>query len=136
MFLRGSGASCDHAQFAREITELREKLNKLELPKEARAEVEREARRFGDSLSLAVDWDAVGRLDAEMLVNAIAQVAPFDIGAKQALLEAESLVEGDRTIDIRHGEDAADVVDRRVADVRQRRGGDHRADAVAREQFE
>jgi Lon protease-like protein len=26
-----------------------------------------------------------------MLVNAIAQVAPFDIGAKQALLEAERL---------------------------------------------
>ena len=56
-----------------------------------RADVEREARRFGDSLSLAVDWDAVGRLDDEMLVNAIAQVAPFDAGAKQALLEAETL---------------------------------------------
>ena len=52
-----------------------------------RAEVEREARRFGDALGLAVDWDAVGRLDDEMLVNAIAQVAPFDVGAKQALLE-------------------------------------------------
>jgi Lon protease-like protein len=56
-----------------------------------RAEVEREARRFGDALGLAVDWSAVGRLDDEMLVNAIAQVAPFDPGAKQALLEAETL---------------------------------------------
>lgn len=56
-----------------------------------RAEVEREARRFGDSLGLAVDWDAVGKLDDEMLVNAIAQVAPFDAGAKQALLEETSL---------------------------------------------
>ncbi|HET7710000.1 MAG TPA: LON peptidase substrate-binding domain-containing protein [Sphingomicrobium sp.] len=56
-----------------------------------RAEVEREARRLGDALGLAVDWEAVGRLDDEMLVNAIAQVAPFDIGAKQALLEAENL---------------------------------------------
>ena len=56
-----------------------------------RADVEREARRFGDSLSLAVDWDAVGRLDDEMLVNSIAQVAPFDAGAKQALLEAATL---------------------------------------------
>ena len=56
-----------------------------------RAEVEREARRFGDSLGLAVDWDAVGRLDDEMLVNAIAQVAPFDAGAKQALLEEATL---------------------------------------------
>ena len=58
-----------------------------------RAEVEQEARRFGDALGLAVDWNAVGRLDDEMLVNSIAQVAPFDTGAKQALLEAPSLAE-------------------------------------------
>ena len=56
-----------------------------------RADVEREARRFGDALGLSVDWEAVGRLDDEMLVNAIAQVAPFDIGAKQALLEEPTL---------------------------------------------
>ena len=56
-----------------------------------RAEVEREARRLGDALGLAVDWGAVARLDDEMLVNAIAQVAPFDVSAKQALLESESL---------------------------------------------
>ena len=56
-----------------------------------RAEVEREARRLGDALGLAVDWEAVSRLDDEMLVNAIAQVAPFDIGAKQALLEEATL---------------------------------------------
>jgi Lon protease-like protein len=52
-----------------------------------RAEVEREARRLGDALGLTVDWAGVSRLDDEMLVNAIAQVAPFDVGAKQALLE-------------------------------------------------
>jgi len=56
-----------------------------------RAEVEREAKRFGDALGLAVDWGAVGQLDDEMLVNAIAQVAPFDVGAKQALLEEPTL---------------------------------------------
>ena len=56
-----------------------------------RAEVEREARRFGEALGLAVDWSAVGQLDDEMLVNAIAQVAPFDVGAKQALLEEVTL---------------------------------------------
>jgi Lon protease-like protein len=56
-----------------------------------RADVEREARRFGDALGLAVDWTAVGQLDDEMLVNAIAQVAPFDVGAKQALLEEPTL---------------------------------------------
>ncbi len=56
-----------------------------------RAEVEQEARRLGDALGLAVDWNAVARLDDEMLVNAISQVAPFDIGAKQALLEEPTL---------------------------------------------
>jgi len=56
-----------------------------------RADVEREAKRFGDALGLAVDWAAVGQLDDEMLVNAIAQVAPFDVGAKQALLEEPTL---------------------------------------------
>jgi Lon protease-like protein len=58
-----------------------------------RAEVEREARRLGDAMGLAVDWAAVARLDDEMLVNAIAQVAPFDVGAKQALLE-QPMLEG------------------------------------------
>jgi Lon protease-like protein len=56
-----------------------------------RAEVEQEARRLGDAMGLAVDWTAVSRLDDETLVNAIAQVAPFDVGAKQALLEQPSL---------------------------------------------
>ena len=56
-----------------------------------RAEVEREARRLGDAMGLAIDWTAVSRLDDETLVNAIAQVAPFDVGAKQALLEQSSL---------------------------------------------
>ncbi len=56
-----------------------------------RAEVEIEARRLGDALGLLVDWNAVGRLDDEMLVNAIAQVAPFDVSAKQALLEEAGL---------------------------------------------
>ena len=56
-----------------------------------RSEVECEARRLGDALGLVVYWAAVSWLDDEMLVNAIAQVAPFDVGAKQALLEAASL---------------------------------------------
>ena len=56
-----------------------------------RAAVEQEARLFGDALGLTVDWAAVAQLDDEMLVNAIAQVAPFDAGAKQALLEQDEL---------------------------------------------
>jgi len=62
------------------------------LPLAMRSAVEQEARRFGDALRLVVDWDAVGQLDDELLVNAIAQVAPFDPAAKQALLEEPDLV--------------------------------------------
>jgi Lon protease-like protein len=58
-----------------------------------RAELEREARRYADALGYAVDWEAVTRLDDEMLVNAIAQVAPLDVGSKQALLEATDMAE-------------------------------------------
>jgi Lon protease-like protein len=56
-----------------------------------RASIEREARRFADAQGYAVDWEAVSRLDDEALVNGIAQVAPFDAAAKQALLEAGDL---------------------------------------------
>jgi hypothetical protein len=61
------------------------------LPLALRSAVEQEARLFGDALGLVVDWEAVGQLDDELLVNAIAQVAPFDAGAKQALLEEPAL---------------------------------------------
>lgn len=53
-----------------------------------RADLERESRRFAEARGYAVDWDAVGRLDDESLVNGIAQIAPFDVAAKQALLES------------------------------------------------
>lgn len=56
-----------------------------------RSSIEREARRFADAHGYAVDWEGVSRLDDEALVNGIAQVAPFDAAAKQALLEATDL---------------------------------------------
>lgn len=58
-----------------------------------RASLERESRRFADAQGYAVDWKAVSRLDDEALVNGIAQIAPFDAAAKQALLEAPTLAE-------------------------------------------
>jgi len=58
-----------------------------------RAEVEREARRYADALGYRVEWDSVSRLDDEMLVNGIAQIAPLDVGSKQALLEAADLAD-------------------------------------------
>jgi len=56
-----------------------------------RADLERESRNYADALGYAVDWEAVSRLDDEMLVNGICQVAPLDVGSKQALLEAPDL---------------------------------------------
>ena len=56
-----------------------------------RAEVEREARRYADALGYLIEWESVSRLDDEMLVNGIAQIAPLDVGSKQALLEAPDL---------------------------------------------
>ena len=53
-----------------------------------RAELEAEARLYADALGYAVDWSAVGGLDDATLVHLIAQVAPFDVASKQALLEA------------------------------------------------
>jgi Lon protease-like protein len=53
-----------------------------------RADLERESRRFADAKGYQVDWEAVTRLDDESLVNGIAQIAPFDVASKQALLEA------------------------------------------------
>jgi Lon protease-like protein len=58
-----------------------------------RAEVEREARRYADALGYMVEWESVSRLDDEMLVNGIAQIAPLDVGSKQALLEATDLAD-------------------------------------------
>lgn len=56
-----------------------------------RSSLEMESRRFADAQGYAVDWEAVTRLDDEALVNGIAQIAPFDVAAKQALLEAEGI---------------------------------------------
>jgi Lon protease-like protein len=59
----------------------------------SRASLEMESRRFADAQGYAVDWEAVSQLDDEALVNGVAQIAPFDIAAKQALLEAPSLAD-------------------------------------------
>lgn len=50
-----------------------------------------ESKKFAVALGYAVDWEAVDTLDDETLVNMIAQVAPFDTVAKQALLEAPTI---------------------------------------------
>lgn len=56
-----------------------------------RASFEREAKRFADAQGYVVDWDQVARLDDLSLINGVSQIAPFDLAAKQALLEATGL---------------------------------------------
>jgi uncharacterized protein len=56
-----------------------------------RSSLELEARRFAEAAGYQVDWDGVDRLDDESLVNGVAQIAPFDAAAKQALLEAPDI---------------------------------------------
>ncbi|MEW9854639.1 LON peptidase substrate-binding domain-containing protein [Novosphingobium sp. M1R2S20] len=58
-----------------------------------RASFEREARRFADAQGYSVDWDQVSRLDDFSLINGVSQIAPFDLAAKQALLEANDISE-------------------------------------------
>jgi Lon protease-like protein len=73
--------------------ELEEDMAAEPLPLIQRASLEAESRRYADAQGYAVDWNAVSRLDDESLVNGIAQIAPFDSAAKQALLEAPNLEE-------------------------------------------
>lgn len=56
-----------------------------------RAALEAEARRFAEAQGYAVDWNSVTQLDDLSLVNVISQIAPFDVAAKQALLESKGL---------------------------------------------
>ena len=56
-----------------------------------RAGFEQEARKFAARQGYAVDWESVSKLDDAALINGVSQIAPFDIAAKQALLEANSL---------------------------------------------
>lgn len=56
-----------------------------------RAALEKEAKAFADRQGYMVDWTGIATLDDAALVNGIAQIAPFDAAAKQAMLEADTL---------------------------------------------
>ena len=47
--------------------------------------------RFFDSAQLSSDWDSLKEADAELLVNSLSILCPFDPEEKQALLEAPTL---------------------------------------------
>ena len=76
-----------------------------------------EAKKFAQILGYSVDWEAFEQLDDETLVNMAAQVSPFDVAAKQALLEAPGI------------DDRAEMLIQFMEFFRmhQQRGGDDRA---------
>ncbi len=61
------------------------------LPAVVRADFEREAQRFAKARGILVNWEDVAAMDDESLINAAAQIAPFDVPSRQALLEAPTL---------------------------------------------
>lgn len=72
---------------------LEEEADDVALPPVVRSALEQESRRFADALGYVVDWTAVSRLDDAAFVHGIGQIAPFDVAAKQAIIEAPTLAE-------------------------------------------
>ena len=80
-------------QFRQVEAELLPNLEDETLSLGRRASLEAESRRFAEAAGYQVDWDQVGKLDDQTMTNGIAQIAPFDAAAKQALLEAGGIEE-------------------------------------------
>lgn len=55
-------------------------------------------RNFVTRHNLSMDWDALNKTDGEALVNSLSLIAPFGPREKQALLEADSVVERTETL--------------------------------------
>ncbi|MEM8788375.1 MAG: LON peptidase substrate-binding domain-containing protein [Pseudomonadota bacterium] len=55
-------------------------------------------RRYFDTAQLASDWDSLKEADAELLVNSLSMLCPFDPEEKQALLEAPTLANRRETL--------------------------------------
>lgn len=54
--------------------------------------------RYFDTAQLASDWDSMKEADAELLINSLSILCPFDPEEKQALLEAPTLTNRRETL--------------------------------------
>ena len=54
--------------------------------------------RFFDTAQLSSDWDSLKEADAELLINSLSILCPFDPEEKQALLEAPTLTNRRETL--------------------------------------
>lgn len=55
--------------------------------------------RFFSVAQLSSDWDTLREAEAEMLINSLAMLCPFEVEEKQALLEAPTLANRRETLD-------------------------------------
>jgi Lon protease-like protein len=56
-------------------------------------------RRYFDVVQLSSDWSALKEADAEILINSLSMLCPFEVEEKQALLEAPDLATRRETLD-------------------------------------
>ncbi len=56
-------------------------------------------QRYFDVTQLSSDWSALTEADAEMLINSLSMLCPFEVEEKQALLEAPDLTVRRETLD-------------------------------------
>ena len=55
-------------------------------------------RRYFEAQALSTDWDSLKEAEAEMLINSLSMLCPFEPEEKQALLEAASLQDRRETL--------------------------------------
>ncbi|MFD0982047.1 LON peptidase substrate-binding domain-containing protein [Tropicimonas aquimaris] len=72
--------------------------------------------RFMEDRGLSTDWDSLKEADDELLLNSLSMLLPFDVGDKQALLEAPTLADRRQTLTalmqfaLHAGDDGAEVM--------------------------
>ncbi|PRY20894.1 hypothetical protein CLV78_11148 [Aliiruegeria haliotis] len=72
--------------------------------------------RFFEARALSTDWDSLKEADDELLINSLSMLCPFEVGDKQALLEAPSLANRRETLvallefALHTGEDGTEVL--------------------------
>ena len=53
--------------------------------------IQEDVGKFFSVAQLSSDWDTLKEADAEMLINSLSMLCPFEVEEKQALLEAPTL---------------------------------------------
>ncbi|MEL6829292.1 MAG: LON peptidase substrate-binding domain-containing protein [Pseudomonadota bacterium] len=84
-----------HADWSKYATDFRDS-DEGDLPD--RSTLTAALRTYSERNTMEVDWDAVGNAPLETLINALCAGCPFNVMEKQALLEAETVVDRGDTL--------------------------------------